>query len=354
VAIYSVRDFLQNAWYPPANTNGVIKLWYLLPLMYLYQFLFTLRKTLYHFGFFPVHSAAVPVIVVGNITLGGTGKTPLVIELVTYLKDMGFRPGVVSRGYGGKAENYPQLVNGSSSAAETGDEPLLIFKKSAVPVVIDPNRSRAISLLAADGACDVIISDDGLQHYAMHRDLEIAVIDGDRLLGNGYLLPVGPLRESAERLTSVDMIICNQGRNTQNNFFETKDLDPVYNMYFQTKNLEPLPNTSLKETPVPGYGYRVHAVAGIGNPDRFFSSLESLGFEIIPHIFDDHHIFSENDLKFNDDFAIIMTEKDAIKCESLTNPKLWYLPVQAQLPPAFYEHINLFLNIRRGEKIHAR
>ena len=346
-----MRDFFQKAWYPQRSSKAGIKLWYFLPLMYLYQLLFFVKKSLYRFGLLPTYSSPVPVIVVGNISVGGTGKTPLVIELVNYLKVMGFQPGVVSRGYGGKAESYPQLVNGSSSSTEIGDEPMLIFKKSGVPVVIDPNRSRAVSLLAADGACDVIISDDGLQHFAMHRDFEIAVIDGDRLLGNGYLLPVGPLRETVERLNFVDMLVCNQGRKTEYDFFKSRDLHPVYSMYFHTKNLEPLPNTSLRETPVPGN--RIHAVAGIGNPDRFFSSLESLGFVVIPHVFDDHHLFSENDLKFDDDLAIIMTEKDAVKCDGLLNPGLWYLPVYAQLPPAFYEHINSFLNIRRGKNIHA-
>lgn len=347
-----MREFLNKAWYPDTQSTTGMKLWYLLPLMYVYQFLFSVKKKLYQTGLLPSHGALVPVIVVGNITVGGTGKTPLVIELVNYLKEMGFQPGVVSRGYGGKAEGYPQLVNGSSSTAEIGDEPMLIFKKSGVPVVIDPNRSRAVSLLAADGACDVVISDDGLQHLAMHRDFEIVVIDGDRLLGNGYLLPVGPLRESEQRLYSVDMLICNQGQNNPANFFEARGLPPVYSMHFQTKSLEPLPNTSLKETPT--LGRRIHAVAGIGNPARFFAVLESLGFEIIPHAFDDHHEFTENDLRFNDDLAIIMTEKDAIKCNKLLNPGLWYLPVEVDLPPAFYEQINKFLNIRKDGKLHAR
>jgi tetraacyldisaccharide 4'-kinase len=246
---------------------------------------------------------------------------------------------------------FPLLVNGSSTAEDVGDEPVLIYKRTGVPVVIDPNRSRAVELLAANGACDFIISDDGMQHFAMHRDLEIAVIDGERLLGNGYLLPVGPLREKPNRLLSVDMLVCNNSADKLDVFFEESNLEHVHEMRFIAGTVEPLPNTQFRI--MPDINNAVHAVAGIGNPERFFASLAALGFNVIPHAFSDHHIFQESDLEFGDDLVIIMTEKDAVKCEELLNPRLWFLPIEAQLPEQFYKQINNFLNIRESVSHHA-
>ena len=332
----SLSQFLHKAWY-----GGKVKLWYLLPFTYLYTFIFYLRREAYRIGLSEVKSVNAPVIVVGNITVGGTGKTPLVIALANYLKQEGYKPGIVSRGYGGNARIYPQLVNDSSQVTKVGDEPLLIFEQTGVPVVVDPIRPRGIDLLVADGVCDIIISDDGLQHYAMDRDIEIVLLDGERLLGNKQRLPAGPLRESPERVKDVDMLVLNGASDLD--FLEQYGVEERgFEMGLSIMALKSLPHTSEATLPKPNT--TVHAVAAIGNPERFFSSLKRLGFSIIPHAFDDHYHFKAKDLEFDDDYSIVMTEKDAVKCRRFKNEKLWYLPVAANLPRRFYNRLKCLLD----------
>jgi tetraacyldisaccharide 4'-kinase len=261
----------------------------------------------------------VPVIIVGNITLGGTGKTPLVIWLVHFLVKAGYRPGIVTRGYGGTRRNGPIGVGIDFDPAEVGDEPVLLARRSGVPVVVDTDRPRGARFLIRQYSCDVVVSDDGLQHYALQRDFEIALIDGARRLGNGRCLPAGPLREPAPRLRSVDALIVN-GPPQEGEWGMT-----LVAMGFQrVGELQTLAPVSQFR------GQRVHAVAGIAHPQRFFEQLRRLGLEVIEHPFPDHHPYQSEDLRFNDALEIIMTEKDAVKCERLEGMRAWFLPVEAQ------------------------
>jgi len=295
----------------------------LLPIAWIYGLVVRLRCYCFKKNIFKSYKAPVPVIVVGNITLGGTGKTPLVIAIVEFLKSEGFRPGVVSRGYGSKASSYPYVINQNSSATEAGDEPFLIYLRTKVPVVIDPDRPNAVKTLLKNFQCNVIISDDGLQHYALRRDVEIAVLDSKRGLGNGWLFPAGPLRESKKRLRTVDFVVCNGERLYKNSFVmkligtEIKALttdEEVGIDFFQKKSLT--------------------AIAGIGNPERFFESLRNLGLSFQKQPMPDHYCYSEND--FDNDSYYLMTEKDAVKCKSFATDKMFYLPVTARLDDAFY------------------
>lgn len=272
----------------------------------------------------PPKALAVPVIVVGNISVGGTGKTPLLIALIELLQQQGYTPGVVSRGYGGKAAYYPYLLNEKSTASEAGDEPLLIYQRCACPVVVDPNRLQAAEYLIANTTIDIILSDDGLQHYALPRAIEIAVIDGKRGLGNRLCLPAGPLRETAARLQTVDFVLLNG----ESDFVFTQEQQQFY---VTAQTIQPLHRSNTKN--ITG---TVHAVAGIGNPQRFFATLDGLGYAYTPHIFDDHHAFKAEDLQFGDNMPVVMTEKDAVKCRQFKDlDNHWYLPVQAELSSAF-------------------
>jgi len=270
----------------------------------------------------------VPIIVVGNISVGGTGKTPLVIALVQLLKAQGWQPGVVSRGFGGKATNYPQHVTADSKASAVGDEAILIAQRGQCPVVVDPKRVRAVQALLAQQLCDVVISDDGLQHYALPRDIEIAVIDGQRGFGNGLCLPAGPLRESRRRLKEVDFVICNgdrRGHIAQSEYPMELIAQRIYNIH----NSQWLAQIEqLRRQPI-------HAIAAIGHPERFFHQLRKLGFTIIPHPFPDHHMFSPQDIDFAGTGEIIMTEKDAVKCRSFADDNCWVMPIKTKLSDEF-------------------
>lgn len=301
--------------------------WLLSPLALLFYFISRSKRQA--FIKHPPKALAVPVIVVGNISVGGTGKTPLLIALIELLKQQGYTPGVVSRGYGGKADSYPYSLNEKSTASEAGDEPLLIYQRCACPVVVDPNRLQAAEYLLAHSDVDIILSDDGLQHYALPRTIEIAVIDGKRGLGNRLCLPAGPLRETAARLQSVDFVLLNG----ESHFVFTPEQQQFS---ITAQAVQPLHSTNTKSM-----GKTVHAVAGIGNPQRFFATLDSLGYAYTQHIFDDHYAFKADDLQFGDDTPVLMTEKDAVKCRQFKElDNHWYLPVQAELPPAF---VNAFL-----------
>lgn len=322
-------NFLVNAWYKKSSWLVLLK-----PLSGIYGLIYRDRRFQYETGRKEVYKSKLPVIIIGNISVGGTGKTPIIIALAKQLKAAGFKPGIVSRGYKSKAESYPFIVTPTSTAQESGDEALLIAQNTQCPVVIDARRVKALKVLENDFNCDVVLSDDGLQHYAMGRDIEIAVIDGPRGFGNACLLPEGPLREKPQRLDEVDYIICNGPTelelpsNTVSMSLETTNL---CNM----KTLEERPFTP-EHSAMLG---KVHALAGIGNPERFFNSLCSGGFDIISHIFSDHHAFTKDDITFNDQLNVVMTEKDAIKCGAIATDKHWFLKVEAVLEKAFFDKL---------------
>lgn len=278
---------------------------------------------------------AVPVIVVGNISVGGTGKTPLVLALIEALRARGWKPGVVSRGYGGSARS-PMLLDDVPDPAVVGDEPSLIRLRAGVSVAIGRNRVDAASLLIGTGV-DVILADDGLQNPSLARDIEICVIDGERRLGNGHLLPAGPLRESPERLAHVDFVICNGGQTHA-------DEIPMRLLGNSASRVDGL----VSPRPLEEFaGRRVHAVAGIGNPGRFFDSLRQHGIEVIEHAFTDHHALTRADLDFADALPILMTEKDAVKCRSFADSRCWKVPVSAELPGSFFDAIDQRLRSRK-------
>jgi len=292
----------------------------LLPLSGLFCIISMLRSKLYRLGIFPSYTAPVPVVVVGNITVGGTGKTPLIIELVKQLESSGWKPGVISRGYGGAASSWPQLVDESSSAEQVGDEPKLIHQRTRCPMVVGPNRKHDIELLLEKYDCNIVLSDDGMQHYALHRDIEIAVIDARRRFGNGFCIPSGPLRETVSRLQQVNMLVLNGGAAEQSSFnMMAEQCNPVGCNHAES--------VALKEF----IGKTVHAVAGIGNPERFFVMLEKLGINIIPHAFSDHHAYCEADFAFDDQLPVLMTEKDAVKCNQFNVLNYWSVPVEISL-----------------------
>ncbi len=274
----------------------------------------------------------VPVVIVGNISIGGTGKTPLVIALIDMLRAAGYRPGVVSRGYGATPESYPWLVTANTRPEQGGDEPCLIVQRTGVPLMIDPDRPRAVQSLLSRYACDLIISDDGLQHYALPRDLEIAVIDGVRGLGNGRCLPEGPLREPPERLSVVDWVVINGADRCAG--LPVLAESPV-RMQLEPSALVPLTGGERLDPESWPYGRQVHAVAGIGNPARFFDTLKALGFEPIEHPLADHAEITPEMLDFEPTLPIIMTEKDAVKCRDFQKDGCWALQVDALLDAPF-------------------
>jgi len=290
----------------------------LLPLSWLFCFISKLRAVLYSLNVFSAYKASVPVVVVGNVTVGGTGKTPLIIELVKQLQSMGKKPGVISRGYGGTSSFWPQLVDQNITAEQVGDEPKLIHERTACPVSVGPNRQQDIELLLNKYHCDVILSDDGLQHYALQRDVEIVVVDAQRQFGNGFCLPSGPLRESVSRLQKVDMVLLNGGEADQDSF----TLQPAFCLPINKQNEKPKALSDFS-------GQKVHAIAGIGNPLRFFNMLRRLGVQVIEHEFIDHASYLQTDLIFNDDLPVLMTEKDAVKCAEFELANHWSVPVSA-------------------------
>lgn len=309
--------WIHRVWYKGA-ASGLL----LLPLSGLYWLILRLRVLLYRYGVLPTRKAAVPVIVVGNITAGGTGKTPTVIWLVNELRSRGYTPGIVSRGYGGSKSGSSMRVDIYSDAAVVGDEPVLLARRGRCPIVVDANRVRAASMLVDDGV-DVIVADDGLQHLQLERDFEICVIDGSRGLGNFRLLPSGPLREMPRRLKSVDQILINGEGDFPNSIsFELLASD--------ANRL----NGSLTR-PLQGFsGTTVHAVAGIGNPARFFDLLRSHNIQIIEHSFPDHAALTKANLNFSDQLEIFMTEKDAVKLGRNLPDKFWFVPVELNMDPA--------------------
>lgn len=316
--------WIHRVWYDDARSG-----WVLLPLCAVYWLILSVRRALYKCGVLRTTRATVPVIVVGNITAGGTGKTPTVLWLVKELRGKGFSPGVVSRGYGGGRADSSMRVEASTDAAVAGDEPVLLARRGRCPVVVDPNRARAAAMLVEDGV-DVIIADDGLQHYRLARDYEICVIDGSRGLGNRRLLPAGPLREGEGRLDGVDQVLVN-GSLAASDKLSVAEQNAIS---FALVAAEVCRLNGSLTRPIGRFaGTTVHAVAAIGNPRRFFDLLRAHDIQVIEHEFPDHAVLTRKNLEFGDDFEVFMTEKDAVKLGRDTQDKLWYVPVELAMDP---------------------
>ncbi len=318
---------LERYWYRISPLH--LALW---PLSLVFAAVAALRRVLFRSGLLRATRLPVPVIVIGNINVGGTGKTPLVIRLAGMLRNYGWRPGVVCRGYGGNSRG-PQPALPSSDPRTVGDEAVLLARRCACPVWIGARRVLAArALLGAHSDCDILIADDGLQHYALARDVEIAVVDGARGFGNGMLLPAGPLREPRRRLDHVDAVVINGAA-----LFPRELLPhavPCFDMQLEGRVFYDVLNPSNRAGPERFARQRIHAVAAIGNPRRFFEHLRDLGLAFSAHPFADHHAFAAADLAFAGNDAIIMTEKDAVKCERFGNENLWALQVDAMTDPA--------------------
>jgi tetraacyldisaccharide 4'-kinase len=315
---------IEDHWYQRDHVS--LALW---PVSQLFRGIAALRRALIRFVNRFRKKLPAPVIIVGNIMVGGTGKTPMVVWLVKYLQSQGYHPGVVSRGYGGESEHYPLAITAVTSPEQGGDEPVLIARRTGVPVYVDPKRPRAArTLLSEHSEVDVIISDDGLQHYALQRDLEIIMIDSRRGLGNGFMLPAGPLREPPSRLKQADFVVVNG---------PSQDAD--YRMGLEAGALVPVRGGTETSSMEAFRHQDIHAVAGIGHPDRFFDTLRAHGMQIIEHAFPDHYQFQAKDLRFRDGLPVIMTEKDAVKCQAFAPDNSWFLPVTAVPDRAFAEQL---------------
>ena len=318
------------------NSSIVIDSWYkkslwlylLLPFSLVFSYLTNRRRRKFVKSKKLSYKSEIPLIVVGNLTIGGTGKTPLVAYIASELVKKGYKPGLVSRGYGGKFRETLHVTN-DTPVKQTGDEAQILSKLN-LPFYIDKNRVRAIKTLEENHDCDVIISDDGLQHYNMNRDIEIVVIDGKRRFGNNLTFPAGPLRESKTRLSSVDFIVNNSGPTQEDEHL--MNISPAKFVHLKSGKSYPIEKWPMHK--------QVHAVAGLGNPGRFFDLLARLGFEIIRHPFPDHHNFDESNIFYLDHLPIIMTEKDASKCRSFDNNKIWYLTIEADVSDKFIEELD--------------
>ena len=322
----TLQERVVAAWYEPRPTLAAWLAW---PLSILFGIVARARRVMYAKGIYRVARMPVPVVVVGNITAGGSGKTPLVIALAEALRERGFHPGVVSRGHGGGGG--VRAVSADSDPAVVGDEPPMVAAAGFAVWVGRKRAAAARALLAAHPECDVVICDDGLQHYALARDVEIAVVDATRGFGNGLLMPAGPLREPEERLDEVDAVVRlvsgtlphgsqGDGRST----FMTHEPRPWRNVRDPARTDD---GTAFR-------GEAVHAVAGIGHPQRFFAMLRAQGLAPVEHPFPDHHAFAARDLEFPGARAILMTQKDAVKCASFADERFWYLPIRAVIDPA--------------------
>lgn len=316
----TLADRLLAAWYTGHPALALLR-----PLEALYRWVVKRKRRRFLNDERASYRPPVPVVVVGNITVGGTGKTPMILWLIEHCRQRGLRVGVVSRGYGAKPPQLPWRVTADQAAEQAGDEPLLIVQRTGVPLMIDPDRARAVKALLAE-PLDLILCDDGMQHYRLARDLELVLIDAARGLGNRRCLPAGPLREPVERLKAADAVLFNGA---------AQDSAEGFGFHLQPSalvNLRTGERRALDHFPA---GQRLHAVAGIGNPQRFFNTLQGLGWQPLPHPFADHAQFNARNLAFTPPLPLIMTEKDAVKCRSFAAENWWYLAVEAQPTPAF-------------------
>lgn len=319
---------------PPWWYDGAPVPWTARLLAPLYAAVAGLRRGLYRRGWLRGRQVPVPVIVVGNITAGGTGKTPLTIALVERLREAGWKPGVASRGYGRDDAGNARWITPELAPELAGDEPLLIAWKTGVPVRVDRDRVAAARALLEAG-CDVVVCDDGLQHYRLARDIEIEVVDAQRRYGNGLLMPAGPLREPVARARDCDFRVVNLGQAS-----DAGEVPPgagfgEWTMRLRIDSARPL--RGGRERSLQGFaGQRVHAVAGIAHPQRFFQMLRTRGIGVVPHAFADHHRYQASDLSFGSELPVLMTEKDAVKCKAFATDWHYAVPLQAELPAAFW------------------
>ena len=354
----SIETTMTRAWQRQAAW-----LWLLLPVSWLYGFITMVRRQAYKIGLFASYRAPIPLMVIGNITVGGSGKTPLIIALVNYLQKQGIKVGVISRGYGGDSNQMPALVHADSLPSIVGDEPCLIVNMTGAAMAVCPNRKQAITtLLHAHPDLQLIIADDGLQHYALQRDIEWIVVDASRGFGNQQLLPTGFLREPMSRLTGANVVYHEKADRTTKDNKQAKA--KRLTMHLQADKLQPLWPSAVEidglsvaaKTPMPLMppipNGRVHAVSGIGYPQRFFDTLMALGFDVIGHAYPDHYDFSLTELLQYSELPIIVTSKDAVKIRALLinmssrQPlndeyqelvhRLWVLPVTAVLSDGCY------------------
>ena len=334
---------LERAWYQP-RASWTLLLW---PLELLFVAIANYNKIRHKKKQW---QPPCPLLIVGNISIGGTGKSPLTIELIQILQAKGYKVGVVSRGYGAQRSDFPYQLKASDTAAQAPDEPLMIVQRTGVNLVIDPDRVRACQYLLANNDCDLILSDDGLQHYQMGRDIEIAVIDASRGLGNGHCLPVGPLRESSERLQSVDYVLLNGTGATS--FSSSYQMQIVPCGWYRVKDNRyfSLEQFATKLQSVESGGAKIHAIAGIGNPQRFFDTLQQMGLDIIPHSFADHYQYRSVDISFDAADIVCMTEKDAVKCSQYAAENCYYLRISAHLETVFIDKLCGQLEAVRAEK----
>lgn len=316
--------WLQHHWYRNTPLHLI-----LYPISLIFRVLVSLRHSLYRNHVFSSDQLLLPVIVIGNISVGGTGKTPLTLALAQQLIERGWHPLIVSRGYGGKSQR-PQQVSADNTAQQVGDEPLLMARRNICPVWVGKDRvATAHTAMQANPQCNILLCDDGLQHYRLQRDVEIAVIDGARRFGNGFLLPAGPLREPIARLQTVDAVVINGDNALPGQYAMQLSGELFYNL------LDP------GQTAVADHfqATKNHAVAGIGNPQRFFKHLEEMGITFASHAFPDHHPYTADDLAFENCDAILLTEKDAVKCAAFADTRYWVLRVNAEIDSTLIDHI---------------
>lgn len=347
---------LVRYWY---KRRLVLPLWVLVPFSVLFRFLASVRRLLYWLKIKRTWQAPVPIVIVGNVTVGGTGKTPTVLGLVALLQQAGYRPGIISRGYGGEGP-FPMLVNASSNPKACGDEPVMLASLSGVPVVVAPKRPDAAKLLLERHDCNVIIADDGLQHYALGRDIELAVVDGERGLGNGWRLPAGPLRESARRLRKVDWVIVNGAEASEVKTYGKRLHLSAAKSVKHIVAMKLAPNgwfrvSDNKEIDVPT-GENVLAIAGIGNPERFFNLIMEHEIDIEEtRVFPDHYQYQPQDFyDVGNETPILMTEKDAVKCAHFARPHWYYLQVAANFSADFAgDFLQRVAEITEEKKVNA-
>lgn len=329
-----------NFWYQKS-----LLVWLLSPLALLFWGITALRRLAYRIGILKSWKAPVPVVIIGNLSVGGNGKTPFVIWLAQQLQQQGLKVGVISRGYtrgySGEIKQYPQLVNANSDTSEVGDEAVLIARRSGAKMATSPDRRQSIELLCKAYHIDLILSDDGLQHYALQRDLEVVIVDGQRRFGNGWLLPAGPLRELPSRLKRVNAVVCNGENAPADEIQMCLRAEIAVNLFTQEER--PLIDFTHQE---------IVAMAAIGNPQRFFKMLQQHQLNVVKQkSFVDHAKFSEEKLKSltNEGQALFMTEKDAVKCSKFAQQNWWYVPVEAQLQPSIQGLVDKIIREVKGE-----